>query len=134
MEGRESELLEGRQWTLTVFANPQILSLLGQGWTYREILRVNTLSSRRVHVENLSPRDTVLTLKQRLEDIEGVPVSDQELRRVNLDGATELIMRDEQLCGGASRCAAPASAARTACGRTQAPGDSTRSLRYLQCR
>lgn len=95
MQGTPSDLLNG-QWTLTVFANPQILSLLGQGWSYREILRVNTLSSRRVRVEGLSPRDTVLTLKQKLEDIEGVPVEVQELRRVNLDGATEAIMRDEQ--------------------------------------
>ena len=95
MQGTASDLLNG-QWTLTVFANPQILSLLGQGWTYREILRVNTLSSRRVRVEGLSARDTVLTLKRRLEDKEGVPVEDQELRRVNMDGATEVIMRDDQ--------------------------------------
>lgn len=57
---------------------------------------MNTLSSRRVHVDDLCPLDTVLSLKQRLEDTEGVPVEDQELRRVNLDGATEAIMRDEQ--------------------------------------
>lgn len=82
-------------WTLTVFANPQVLSLLGAGWTYREILRVNTLSSRRVKL-SVSPQDTVLAIKRRLEDQEGVPVEDQELRRVNADGATETVMRDEQ--------------------------------------
>ena len=82
-------------WTLTVFANPQVLSLLGAGWTYREILRVNTLSSRRVKL-SVSPQDTVLAIKRRLEDQEGVPVEDQELRRVNADGVTETVMRDEQ--------------------------------------
>jgi hypothetical protein len=95
MEGSAEDLLD-EAWSLTVFANPQVLSLLGQGWTYREILRVNTLSSRRVRVDKLSPRQTVLSLKRRLEDMEGVAVEEQELRRVNLDGATELIMRDDQ--------------------------------------
>ena len=80
MEGSAEDLLD-EAWSLTVFANPQVLSLLGQGWTYREILRVNTLSSRRVRVDKLSPRQTVLSLKRRLEDMEGVAVEEQELRR-----------------------------------------------------
>lgn len=74
-----------REWTVTVFSNPQMLALIGQvcersrpghcyvqfvtilratmlrragqlrgraqGWTYRELLKVNTLSSRRVQVQ-----------------------------------------------------------------------------------
>ena len=42
------------RWSVTFFSNSQLIALLGQGWTYREILRVNTLSTRRVPLK-LSP-------------------------------------------------------------------------------
>ena len=89
MDGMEGE----RRWEITLYSNPQLLSLLGQGWTYASLLRVNTLSSRRIKV-SVRPADTVLSVKRGLEDSTGVPVETQELRKVNMDGATESTLAD----------------------------------------
>eukprot|EP01047_Picozoa_sp_COSAG01_P064847 COSAG01_NODE_8653_length_2707_cov_2.049847_3_plen_326_part_00 len=85
--------VDERTWQITLYSNPQLLSLLGQGWTYASLLRVNTLSSRRIQMV-VRPADTVLSVKQRLEDSTGTPIEQQELRRVNMDGATESTLAD----------------------------------------
>jgi hypothetical protein len=85
--------VDERTWQITLYSNPQLLSLLGQGWTYASLLRVNTLSSRRIQMV-VRPADTVLSVKRRLEDSTGTPIEQQELRRVNMDGATESTLTD----------------------------------------
>ena len=49
---------------------------------------MRTLTSRLIDLE-VSPADSVMDVKLRLQDQEGVSVESQELRRVTSSGATE---------------------------------------------
>ena len=46
------------------------------------------------------PSATILSVKQKLEDVEGVAVGDQEIRRVGIDGNTVSTLGDKQTLRG----------------------------------
>mmetsp|Transcript_21405 Transcript_21405/g.47445 ORF Transcript_21405/g.47445 Transcript_21405/m.47445 type:complete len:211 (+) Transcript_21405:58-690(+) len=69
---------------LTLVHYPNLLGLLGRGWTESELCRIHNIHSRRWEVElpvDANPSAyTVRQLKERLEDIHGLDADDQVLR------------------------------------------------------
>ena len=58
-----------------------LLALRAPATTLMGFLAVATLTGKFIEV-NASARDTVLSIKKRLEDLEGWPIADQSLRTV----------------------------------------------------
>jgi len=80
--------------TITLYSNPQLLELLGSGWSLGELLRVRTLSSRRRDLKVCLATTTVLQLKQLLEDQEGAAVDEQRILRMS--GPAQRFLEDDK--------------------------------------
>mmetsp|Transcript_17520 Transcript_17520/g.24314 ORF Transcript_17520/g.24314 Transcript_17520/m.24314 type:complete len:165 (+) Transcript_17520:82-576(+) len=95
---------------IIIYTNKNLASYLARGWSEEKLIsgKVSTLDSRRFVLDGLNPDDTILILKQKIEDAEGIPVEKQQIRKLKkvlynedtlsqhwvADGATLLLLVD----------------------------------------
>ncbi len=67
---------------LNIYTDKNLGKYLLQGWNEEKLIsgKIKTLTGKMFHLDDVNEKATILEIKQKIEDLEGIPVDKQELR------------------------------------------------------
>ncbi len=67
---------------LNIYTDKNLGKYLLQGWNEEKLIsgKIKTLTGKMFYLDDVNENATILEIKQKIEDLEGIPVDKQELR------------------------------------------------------
>lgn len=82
MGEKMNKFFETKKMKIKIFADNQLHQHIIRGWSIEKLIsgQIKTLTGKTITLE-VDPQDTILKVKQKIEDAEGIEIKDQELRK-----------------------------------------------------